>query len=61
MTRTNTLLVAMLAAVVGVPALVAQGVTFTGPPREQRYGTVAVFEDLYGNRFDLIERPKDAG
>ncbi|HEY1691122.1 MAG TPA: VOC family protein [Polyangiaceae bacterium] len=39
-------------------ALVAHGVTFTGPPREEAYGTVAVFEDLYGNRFDLIERPR---
>jgi catechol 2,3-dioxygenase-like lactoylglutathione lyase family enzyme len=26
------------------------------PPREEAYGTVAVFEDLYGNRWDLIER-----
>jgi hypothetical protein len=33
-------------------------VTFTGPPRREAYGTVAVFEDLYGNRFDLIERPR---
>ena len=40
-------------------ALVAGGVKFTGPPREEAYGTVAVFEDLYGNRFDLIERPHD--
>ena len=39
-------------------ALVARGVTFTGPPREEAYGIVAVFEDLYGNRFDLIERPR---
>jgi len=39
-------------------ALVANGVVFTGPPRQEAYGMVAVFEDLYGNRFDLIERPK---
>jgi catechol 2,3-dioxygenase-like lactoylglutathione lyase family enzyme len=38
-------------------ALVAKGVRFDGPPRREPYGTVAVFEDLYGNRFDLIERP----
>jgi catechol 2,3-dioxygenase-like lactoylglutathione lyase family enzyme len=37
-------------------ALVARGVVFVRPPSEEPYGTVAVFEDLYGNRFDLIER-----
>jgi catechol 2,3-dioxygenase-like lactoylglutathione lyase family enzyme len=36
--------------------LVAQGVTFIRAPTQEVYGTVAVFEDLYGNRFDLIER-----
>lgn len=40
--------------------LVARGVAFVRPPSEEPYGTVAVFEDLYGNRFDLIER-KDLG
>jgi len=35
--------------------LVSRGVAFVRPPSEQPYGTVAVFEDLYGNRFDLIE------
>ena len=39
-------------------ALVQRGVVFAGPPRQEPYGAVAVFEDLYGNRFDLIERPK---
>ena len=34
--------------------LLALGVTFHGPPRYESYGTVAVFEDLYGNRWDLI-------
>jgi catechol 2,3-dioxygenase-like lactoylglutathione lyase family enzyme len=33
----------------------AAGVRFLEPPRHEPYGTVAVFEDLYGNRFDLIE------
>jgi catechol 2,3-dioxygenase-like lactoylglutathione lyase family enzyme len=33
----------------------ARGVTFCEAPREEPYGTVAVFEDLYGNRWDLIE------
>lgn len=36
--------------------LVARGVVFVRPPTEESYGTVAVFEDLYGNRFDLIGR-----
>lgn len=36
-------------------ALRDRGVTFVRPPREETYGTVAVFEDLYGNKFDLIE------
>jgi predicted enzyme related to lactoylglutathione lyase len=35
--------------------LVGRGVVFVRPPAEEAYGTVAVFEDLYGNRFDLIE------
>ena len=33
----------------------ASGVVFHGSPRTEPYGTVAVFEDLYGNRWDLIE------
>jgi catechol 2,3-dioxygenase-like lactoylglutathione lyase family enzyme len=32
------------------------GVNFVEQPRVERYGKVAVFEDLYGNRWDLIER-----
>lgn len=32
------------------------GVCFIEEPRTEPYGTVAVFEDLYGNRWDLIER-----
>lgn len=34
----------------------ARGVKFVGEPRRETYGTVAVFEDLYGNRWDLVER-----
>jgi catechol 2,3-dioxygenase-like lactoylglutathione lyase family enzyme len=37
-------------------ALVARGVVFVRPPSVETHGTVAVFEDLYGNRFDLIGR-----
>jgi len=36
--------------------LIGRGVKFVRPPSEELYGTVAVFEDLYGNRFDLIDR-----
>ncbi|MCB1693948.1 MAG: VOC family protein [Pseudomonadales bacterium] len=35
--------------------LVSHGVTFIRPPAEHDYGTVAVFEDLYGNLWDLIQ------
>lgn len=35
-------------------AMVAKGVVFVRPPSEQPYGTVAVFEDLYGTRWDLV-------
>ena len=31
------------------------GIRFVEPPRTEPYGIVAVFEDLYGNRWDLIE------
>jgi len=37
-------------------AYTAKGVTFVRPPSDEPYGMVAVFEDLYGNRWDLIER-----
>ena len=37
----------------------SRGVRFLEEPRFEAYGTVAVFEDLYGNRWDLIE-PKRA-
>ncbi|MDB5432841.1 MAG: Glyoxalase/bleomycin resistance protein/dioxygenase [Caulobacter sp.] len=33
----------------------AAGVRFLEAPRREAYGTVAVFEDLHGNRWDLIE------
>lgn len=36
-------------------AMISRGVVFTEAPRREPYGTVAVFSDLYGNRFDLIE------
>ena len=33
----------------------AQGVVFVREPREEPYGTVAVFKDLYGNLWDLLQ------
>lgn len=36
-------------------AILAKGVKFHEAPRHEPYGTVAVFEDLYGNLIDLIE------
>ena len=36
-------------------AWTSAGVTFREAPRHEPYGTVAVFEDLYGNAWDLIE------
>ncbi len=35
--------------------MVAAGVKFREAPRHEAYGTVAVFEDLYGNGWDLIQ------
>ncbi len=32
-----------------------RGVRFVREPKRAEYGTVAVFEDLYGNRWDLVE------
>jgi catechol 2,3-dioxygenase-like lactoylglutathione lyase family enzyme len=32
-----------------------RGVHFCEPPRHEAYGSVAVFEDLYGNRWDLLQ------
>ena len=34
---------------------VARGVKFLESPRHEVYGSVAVFEDLYGNKWDLIQ------
>jgi catechol 2,3-dioxygenase-like lactoylglutathione lyase family enzyme len=37
-------------------AMTSRGVVFEEPPRSEPYGKVAVFRDLYGNRWDLVER-----
>ncbi|MBI1298855.1 VOC family protein [bacterium] len=34
----------------------AHGVRFTEEPRQEAYGTVVVFLDIYGNKWDLIEK-----
>lgn len=36
-------------------AMLSRGVRFLEEPRREPYGSVAVFEDLYGNRWDLLE------
>ena len=39
--------------------MMAVGVSFSEQPREEEYGTVVVFEDLYGNRWDLLQLKSD--
>jgi catechol 2,3-dioxygenase-like lactoylglutathione lyase family enzyme len=39
-------------------AMTAKDVHFIREPEEQEYGIVSVFEDLYGNRWDLVQRKK---
>lgn len=38
-----------------------RGVKFQETPREEAYGTVAVFEDLYGNKWDLLQLRQHRG
>jgi catechol 2,3-dioxygenase-like lactoylglutathione lyase family enzyme len=37
----------------------AKGIKFIRDPKKESYGTVAVFEDLYGNLWDLIQFNED--
>ena len=39
----------------------SRGVAFQEEPRHEEYGTVAVFKDKYGNRWDLVERASSEG
>ena len=39
--------------------MVSQGIKFVRAPKKESYGTVAVFEDLYGNLWDLLELKAD--
>jgi uncharacterized glyoxalase superfamily protein PhnB len=38
----------------------AKGIVFVREPKEERYGTVAVFRDLYGNLWDLLQPAVDS-
>lgn len=40
--------------------MTAAGVRFLEEPRHEPYGSVAVFQDLYGTKFDLIQRAPPA-
>lgn len=40
-------------------AYTARGVRFVRPPVDQPYGSVAVFEDLYGNQWDLLQPKRE--
>jgi catechol 2,3-dioxygenase-like lactoylglutathione lyase family enzyme len=42
-------------------AFVARGVNFIEVPRDEAYGKVAVFEDLYGNKWDLVQPSEQSG
>jgi|SRR5450830_328734 catechol 2,3-dioxygenase-like lactoylglutathione lyase family enzyme len=39
--------------------MVSKGIEFVREPKRESYGTVAVFKDLYGNLWDLVELNKD--
>ena len=40
-------------------AMVARGIKFVREPKKEDYGMVAVFQDLYGNLWDLLELNED--
>jgi lactoylglutathione lyase len=42
------------------PILKARGLNFIEEPRQESYGIVAIFEDLYGNRWDFIQYTENA-
>lgn len=37
--------------------LTARGVKFLSPPEDKPWGIQAVFEDLYGNKFSIVQEP----
>ena len=45
-----------------IERMTAAGVEFLGEPRREAYGSVVVFRDIAGNRWDLLgPRPGDSG
>ncbi len=40
-------------------SMLGKGIKFVREPKETDYGTVAVFEDLYGNQWDLLQLNQD--
>lgn len=40
-------------------AMIDQDIEFVRPPKKAEYGTVAVFKDLYGNLWDLLQLNED--
>ena len=40
-------------------SMVSKGVEFLEKPRDESYGTVVVFQDLYGNKWDLLQLKVD--
>ena len=40
-------------------AMLSKGIVFVREPKKAAYGMVAVFEDLYGNRWDLLQMNSD--
>lgn len=39
--------------------MISKGIEFVRSPKEQHYGMVAVFKDLYGNQWDLLQLNED--
>lgn len=39
--------------------MISKGIEFVREPKDAEYGTVAVFKDLYGNLWDLLQLKKD--
>lgn len=39
--------------------MISKGIEFVRDPKKESYGTVAVFKDLYGNLWDLLELNRD--
>ncbi len=40
-------------------SMISKGIKFVREPKDEEYGIVAVFEDLYGNLWDMLQMNKD--